>query len=341
VLSAFSKLTRWDPSRAVLYTHAPRYLKGAAARTFSDNLMSTWPAIKAEITPAIVQAAISRDQPKSGDYLHIEWTNRNTQIALLKIDQRGNKTYHIQWLDSQNAPHDTGRTLGQAALTHAQITQAITWRTVQPQDEDDSDDGEDIDPAHYLQIAGSATTTFPSPDGWTTVQPSKTITNLTHLTIPIITQLYTEPHIRNTHDRTAKKDGPPPTPPNTASPTSPSRGHSSGNPSALLSPTPPKKNTGESSSTAASLSITASATQTKQSSAGCTGAPTSRANYTLFSVIKSNRTGTLYLTSSSMYLANPIPQIAPPLSSSTSGPKTPPNHPVTKSKLSLTIDMSL
>ena len=132
-----------------------------------------------------------RDRPKSGDYLHIEWTNRNTQIALLKIDQSGNKTYHVQWLDSRNAPHDTGRTLGQAALTHAQITQAITWRTVQPQDEDDSDDDEDTNPAHYLQIAGPATTTFPSPDGWTMVQLSKTITNLTHLTIPIITQHYT------------------------------------------------------------------------------------------------------------------------------------------------------
>ena len=37
---------------------------------------------------------------------------------------------YIQWLDSRNAPHDTSRTLGQAALTHsphthlAQITQA-------------------------------------------------------------------------------------------------------------------------------------------------------------------------------------------------------------------------
>ena len=34
------------------------------------------------VTPAIVQAAISRDQPKSGDYLHIEWAYRNPQIAL-------------------------------------------------------------------------------------------------------------------------------------------------------------------------------------------------------------------------------------------------------------------
>jgi hypothetical protein len=151
---AHARIFTDDEMNEYTYTHAPRYLKGAAARTFSDALMSTWPAIKAEITPAIVQAAISRDQPKSGDYLHIEWTNRNTQIALLKIDQRGHKTYHVQWLDSRNAPHDTGRTLGQAALTHAQITQAITWRTVQPQNEDDSDDGEDINPAHYLQIAG-------------------------------------------------------------------------------------------------------------------------------------------------------------------------------------------
>ena len=93
---------------------------------------------------------------------------------------------------------------GQAALTHAQITQAITWRTVQPQDEDDSDDDVDINPAHYLQIAGPATTTFPSPDGWTTVQPSKTITNLTHLTIPIITQHYTIPHTQNTRPNCEK-----------------------------------------------------------------------------------------------------------------------------------------
>ena len=28
------------------YTHAPRYLKGAAVRAFSDELMNTWPAIK-------------------------------------------------------------------------------------------------------------------------------------------------------------------------------------------------------------------------------------------------------------------------------------------------------
>ena len=201
---AHARIFTDDEMDEYTYTHAPRYLKGAAARTFSDALMSTWPAIKAEITPAIVQAAISRDQPKSGDYLHIEWTNRNTQIALLKIDPRGNKTYHIQWLDSRNAPHDTGRTLGQAALTHAQITQAITWRTVQQRDENDSDEGEDINPAHYLQIAGPATTTFPSPDGWTTVQPSKTITNLTHLTIPIITQHYTEPHIQNTRPNCEK-----------------------------------------------------------------------------------------------------------------------------------------
>jgi hypothetical protein len=48
--------------------------------------------------------------------------------------------------------------------------------------------------AHYIQIAGPVTTTFPSPEGWTTVQPSKTITNLAHL--PIITEHYTEPHIQ-------------------------------------------------------------------------------------------------------------------------------------------------
>ena len=82
---AHARIFTDDEMNEYTYTHAPRYLKGAAARTFSDDLMSTWPAIKTEITPAIIQAAISRDQPKSGDYLHIEWTNRNTQIALLKI----------------------------------------------------------------------------------------------------------------------------------------------------------------------------------------------------------------------------------------------------------------
>ena len=53
------------------YTHAPPHLKGAAARTFSDELMNTWPAIKAAITQDMIQAATSRDQPESGDYLYI------------------------------------------------------------------------------------------------------------------------------------------------------------------------------------------------------------------------------------------------------------------------------
>ena len=60
---------------------------------------------------------------------------------------------------------------------------------------------EDVDerlPTHlHRYIAGPATTTFPNPEGWTTVQPSKTITSLAHLTIQNITQHYTEPHIRN------------------------------------------------------------------------------------------------------------------------------------------------
>ena len=62
---------------------------------------------------------------------------------------------------------------------------------------------EDVDerlPTHlHRYIAGPATTTFPNPEGWTTAQPSKTITSLAHLTIQNITQhyMYTEPHIRN------------------------------------------------------------------------------------------------------------------------------------------------
>ena len=61
-------------------------------------------------------------------------------------------------LDSPKAKRPPGRrgfgaprsdTLGQAALTHAQITQAITWRTLQQKDdENESDEDEDTNPAH-------------------------------------------------------------------------------------------------------------------------------------------------------------------------------------------------
>ena len=105
--------------------------------------------------------------------MYIEWSNRDPQIALLIIDQRGSKTYHVQWLDSRNAPHDTGRTLGQAALAHAQISLAITWRTAQKTNDDDDNDNHH--PTQHTYIAGPVTTTFPNPEGWTTAQPSKTI----------------------------------------------------------------------------------------------------------------------------------------------------------------------
>ena len=70
-------------------------------------------------------------------------------------------------------PHDTGRTLGQAALAHAQITLAITWRTAQTTNDDEDDDNHN--PTQHTYIAGPVTTTFPNPEGWTTAQPSKTI----------------------------------------------------------------------------------------------------------------------------------------------------------------------
>ena len=45
-------------------------------------------------------------------------------------------------------PHDTGRTLGQAALAHAQITQAVPWRTAQPNDDHEDEDNRNAPPTH-------------------------------------------------------------------------------------------------------------------------------------------------------------------------------------------------
>ena len=55
---------------------------------------------------------------------------------------------NIQSLNESTHENTAPDTLGQAALTHAQITQAITWRTLQPKDdENESDEDEDTTPA--------------------------------------------------------------------------------------------------------------------------------------------------------------------------------------------------
>ena len=55
---------------------------------------------------------------------------------------------NIQSLNESTHENTAPDTLGQAALTHAQITQAITWHTLQPKDdENESDEDEDTTPA--------------------------------------------------------------------------------------------------------------------------------------------------------------------------------------------------
>ena len=173
-------------------TYAPPKTIGTGAQTaFSDQLMATWPLIRAAITPEIVHAATSKDVPVHGDYLHLERPNYSYYV-LLKIDAHGNNTYHKLWLDARNSPHDTGDTVNPDVIARATITQAAVWRTIPTDDDEDDAQPKAVD----IRLGGAVTQTFPSPNGWTTHTPDDGITSLTHLNISNITKHFTTPHIR-------------------------------------------------------------------------------------------------------------------------------------------------
>ena len=75
-------------------THAPPNTKiGTGAQTaFSDQLMVTWPLIRAAIAPEIVHAATSKDVPVHGDYLLLERPNYSYYVLLKTNKQTPTET---------------------------------------------------------------------------------------------------------------------------------------------------------------------------------------------------------------------------------------------------------
>ena len=92
---------------------APSHIEGSSAvHEWIDALMSHWPDIADHIPDAVVQAVTAPYTPQPNTYVVFmpdEDTNEPHFYTRAEDDSAGGLRYHIQFMDTFGAPHDTGR----------------------------------------------------------------------------------------------------------------------------------------------------------------------------------------------------------------------------------------
>jgi hypothetical protein len=185
-----------------LYDQAPGGVHNTpAAHEFVDRLMRVWKKIVDAIPTEIIKLA--NTPPPLTPNTYLAYTMQNDTIVYVKVETNPDQSvpnekfkFHIQWLDTFNTPHNTGKYLTQWQSIRYESTGVELWID---KHEDKTQNVDDIDtdstpPTIY--IMGPNTTTFPLCNGWSPAgtqnqDPKYHITNLTHLTIKRVTKFLT------------------------------------------------------------------------------------------------------------------------------------------------------